>query len=79
MDKIILGNTGLTVSRLCFGGIPFGGTGWRRDPSMEPKDAGKVLKRAFELEINFWDTAEGYKSHPPIGQGLPKDVLSLAL
>jgi len=24
MDKLILGNTGLTVSRLCFGGIPFG-------------------------------------------------------
>ena len=70
MDKIILGNTGLTVSRLCFGGIPFGGTGWRRDPYVEPKDAGKVLKRAFELGINFWDTAEGYKSHPHIGQGL---------
>ena len=60
----------MSVSRLCFGGIPFGGTGWRKDPYVEPRDAAKVLKRAYALGINFWDTAEGYKSQLHIGAGL---------
>ena len=70
MDKCILGCTGLEVSRLCFGTIPFGGKGWRKDPYVAPEEAGKVLKRAHELGLNFWDTAEGYRSHPHIREGL---------
>ena len=70
MDKIILGQTGLEVSRLSFGGIPFGGRGWRKDPYVPPKVAAKVLKRAFDLGINFWDTAERYGSYPHFREGL---------
>jgi len=70
LDKCILGCTGLEVSRLCFGTIPFGGKGWRKDPYVAPEEAGKVLKRAHELGLNFWDTAEGYRSHPHIREGL---------
>jgi aryl-alcohol dehydrogenase-like predicted oxidoreductase len=70
MRKTFLGRTGLEVSRLCFGTIPFGGNGWRRDPIMAPAEAGEVLRKAYELGLNFWDTAEGYGSHPHIREGL---------
>ena len=69
MDRTILGPTGLNVSRLCFGTIPFGERGWRKDPSVAPEEAGKVLRRAFELGLNFWDSAEGYGSHPHVREG----------
>jgi len=49
MDRVVLGNTRLEVSRLCFGGIPFGGRGWRKDPPMPPNQAAKILERDFEL------------------------------
>ena len=70
VKSVILGRTGLKVSRLCFGTIPFGGKSWKKDPYMDPEEAGKVLKRAFDLGINFWDSAEGYGSHPHIKEGL---------
>lgn len=81
MEKILFGRTGLKVSRICFGTIPFGGKGWRKDPYLEPTEAGKVLKRAFELGINFWDTAEGYRSHPHVREGLkyvPREEIILS-
>ena len=70
MDRTVLGSTGLSVSRLCFGTIPFGERGWRKDPPVAPEEAARVLKRAFELGVNFWDTAEGYGSHPHVREGL---------
>lgn len=59
IDRVKFGNTDLRVSRLSFGTIPFGGRGWRRDPAISPEEAGKVLKRAYELGVNYWDSAEG--------------------
>jgi aryl-alcohol dehydrogenase-like predicted oxidoreductase len=70
MKKTFLGCTGLEVSRLCFGTIPFGGNGWRKDPIVAADEAGKVLRKAFEFGLNFWDAAEGYGSHPHIREGL---------
>ena len=26
--------------------------------------ASRILLRGFELGVNFWDTADGYKTHP---------------
>lgn len=70
MDKVVLAGTGLKVSRICFGTIPFGGRGWRGDPYVEPEAAGKILRKAFESGINFWDTAEAYGTHPHVREGL---------
>ena len=70
IPRIVLGRTGLTVSKLVFGTIPLGGTGWRKDPAVAPKEAGKILARAHELGVDWWDTAENYGTHPHVAEGL---------
>ena len=76
-----LGNTGMDVSRLCVGCMSFGdptigmtGQGWALD---EPS-AREVIKRAVELGINFFDTANVYSagtSEEYVGRAL-KDFIS---
>jgi len=56
-----LGNTGLTVSRLCVGCMSFGGAdsgthAW----TLGEDDSRAIIRRALELGINFFDTANGY-------------------
>ena len=57
MKKRKLGNTGLEVSALGLGcmGLSFG-----YGPETKKEDAIKLIRRAFELGINFFDTAEAY-------------------
>lgn len=58
MEYTTLGDTGLTVSRICLGCMSFGVTGDRwtltRDESEE------IIERAIDLGINFFDTANVY-------------------
>lgn len=60
------GPTGLPVSRLCWG------TGLMAvlKHNMSHADAARVLIRGLELGVNFWDTADGYKTHPHVGEAL---------
>jgi len=53
MEKMILGRTGLSVSRSAFGALPI-----QRVPMAE---AVPILRAAFEGGINFFDTARGYQ------------------
>ncbi|MBC7954785.1 MAG: aldo/keto reductase, partial [Cytophagales bacterium] len=54
-----LGSTGLNVSRLCLGMMTYGTSAWR--PWILDEAASKPLvKRAVELGINFFDTADTY-------------------
>jgi len=53
MQFVRLGKTGLKVSRLCFGTMNFG-------KRTDEKDTHRLMDRALELEINFWDTADMY-------------------
>ena len=61
MEYAKLGNTGLDVSRICLGCMSFGDTssgfnGWAVD-----EDASRtIIKRALELGVNFFDTANCY-------------------
>ena len=57
MKKRILGNSGLEVSELGLGcmGLSFG-----YGPATDKTTAIKLLQRAFELGITFFDTAEAY-------------------
>jgi aryl-alcohol dehydrogenase-like predicted oxidoreductase len=48
-----LGRSGLKVSRLCLGTMNFG-------PDTKEADAFKIMDRALELGINFFDTANVY-------------------
>jgi aryl-alcohol dehydrogenase-like predicted oxidoreductase len=62
MQYTLLGNTGLTVSRLAFGAMTF--TAGNRDLGAVYKVgaelAGELVGRALEAGINFFDTADGY-------------------
>jgi aryl-alcohol dehydrogenase-like predicted oxidoreductase len=52
-----LGRTGLMVSEIGFGGWPIGGQMWG---SVEDEDSLAALQRAFDLGVNFYDTADVY-------------------
>ena len=53
MEYVRLGKTGLKVSRICLGTMHFG--------NHTPEDeAIKIMERALDMGINFWDTANVY-------------------
>ncbi|QYK67546.1 aldo/keto reductase [Paenibacillus sp. S02] len=61
MDYIKFGNTGMDVSRVCLGCMSFGdvlpgGHQW----VLNEKNSRPIIKRALELGINFFDTANIY-------------------
>jgi len=59
MEYTRLGNSGLKVSRLCLGMMSYGSTDWRE--WVLPEDAARpFVKRALELGITFFDTADVY-------------------
>jgi hypothetical protein len=53
MQTTRLGRTALEVSRLCLGTMNFG-------PQTTEPDAFRIMDRALELGINFFDTANVY-------------------
>jgi len=53
MQYTRLGRTGLQVSRLCLGTMNFG-------PETGEEDSFRIMDRALEHGINFWDTADVY-------------------
>jgi aryl-alcohol dehydrogenase-like predicted oxidoreductase len=56
-DYIVLKNSNLNVSRLCFGGCPMGRHGWGNTQKDSFIDA---INIAFREGINFFDTADVY-------------------
>jgi aryl-alcohol dehydrogenase-like predicted oxidoreductase len=59
MQYVRLGKTGLRVSRICLGTMTYGSTKWR-DWVLEEEESRPFFKRALELGINFFDTADVY-------------------
>jgi len=59
MEYTRLGSTGLTVSRLCLGCMSYGDPGWR-PWVLEEAASRPFFRRAVELGINFFDTANMY-------------------
>jgi aryl-alcohol dehydrogenase-like predicted oxidoreductase len=74
MRYTTLGTTGLKVSRLCIGCMSFGGPdakgfGW----TLGYEDSRRIIDRAVDLGINFFDTADVYsngKSEEIVGRAL---------
>jgi aryl-alcohol dehydrogenase-like predicted oxidoreductase len=55
------GNTGLFVSELCLGAMTFGEGGiWTNIGGLQQADADKLIGRALDAGINFFDTADVY-------------------
>ncbi|MFA5857994.1 MAG: aldo/keto reductase [Elusimicrobiota bacterium] len=59
MKMAVLGNTGLRVSTLCFGTLPMGPL----ESNISIPEGAKVLRKAFELGVNFVDTAHTYRTY----------------
>ena len=59
MQYVNLGKTGLKVSRLCLGMMTYGSKKLR-EWFLEEKEAKPFVKRALDVGINFFDTADVY-------------------
>jgi aryl-alcohol dehydrogenase-like predicted oxidoreductase len=70
MEYAALGRSGPRVSRVGFGCEPLGGTDWG---AVDAKEAEAAVRRALELGINLFDTADAY------GLGRSEEALSAAL
>lgn len=61
MEYVKLGNTGLDVSPLCLGCMSFGDAQkWTHPWVLNEENSRPIIKRALELGINFFDTANVY-------------------
>ncbi|RKP58215.1 aldo/keto reductase [Cohnella endophytica] len=61
MDYVKLGNTGLDVSRICLGCMSFGeAERWIHQWVLDEEQSRLIIKKALELGINFFDTANVY-------------------
>lgn len=61
MQYTQLGNTGLIVSRLCFGSMTFGiGAGIPALNKVDTDAAQRMVDQALDAGINFFDTADSY-------------------
>lgn len=68
MNRRQLGFSGPTVSRLCFGTLTVGPAQQNLDPAL----AADLFCRAYELGVNFFDTAELYETYHPLSLALKK-------
>ncbi len=57
MPYVRIGNSGLKVSRICLGMMSYGSTKFS-EWVLEEEEARPFVKRALELGINFFDTAD---------------------
>jgi 1-deoxyxylulose-5-phosphate synthase len=72
MDYVNLGKTGLKVSRICLGVMSYGSKTWRQWV-LEEEEARPFLRRALDLGINFFDSADVYSL------GVSEEILGRAM
>lgn len=75
MEYTKLGNTDIEVSKLCVGCMSFGKAGTMHDWTLDEAQSEEVVKRALDLGINFFDTANTYSagtSEEYLGKALKK-------
>jgi aryl-alcohol dehydrogenase-like predicted oxidoreductase len=61
MEYVKLGNTGLDISPVCLGCMGFGNPGLGHHTwVLKEEEARPIIKKALDLGVNFFDTANGY-------------------
>ena len=62
MNYVKLGNTGMDVSPICLGAMSFGSAErWvHNEWALNEEDSRTIIKRALDLGVNFFDTANAY-------------------
>jgi len=73
MDYIRFGHTGMMVSRLCLGTMTYGKPTERWPWALNEEQSRPFIKKALELGINFFDTADVYTA------GASEEVVGRAL
>lgn len=74
MEYVKLGNTGVDVSKICVGCMSFGVPERGIAPwSLNEEDSRPIIKKALELGINFFDTANVYSD------GTSEEIVGRAL
>ncbi len=74
MKYAALGNSGIEVSRLCAGCMSFGDPASKMHAwTLNPEESEALIKRALDLGINFFDTANTYSA------GTSEEYLARAL
>ncbi len=72
MEYVNLGKAGVQVSRICLGAMTYGSKRWR-EWVLEEEESRPFIRRALELGINFFDTADMYSL------GVSEEILGRAL
>lgn len=63
MNYTKLGNSDLTVSRICMGCMGFGDAArGQHSWTLDEEHSRRIIKRGLELGVNFFDTAIAYQS-----------------
>ena len=64
MEYLAYGKTGLEISRLCFG------AGRIKDTCDTVEAGSRLILKALDEGVTFWDTAEGYGTQPHLGEAV---------
>jgi aryl-alcohol dehydrogenase-like predicted oxidoreductase len=72
MQYVNLGKSGLKVSRICLGMMSYGTSQWR-DWVLDEQESRPFVRRALEMGINYFDTADMYS------RGVSEEVTGRAL
>ncbi|PVH89892.1 aldo-keto reductase-like protein [Cadophora sp. DSE1049] len=72
MEYARLGKSGLKISKVIFGCMSFGSSKWQ-EWVIEEKEALPLLKHAYDVGLNTWDTADIYSN------GLSEKIIGKAL
>jgi len=73
MEYVRFGGTGMKVSRICLGCMSYGQKTERWQWALPEEEARPFIKRALELGINFFDTADVYSF------GVSEEILGRAI
>lgn len=73
MEYVRFGNTGMKVSRICLGTMTYGRPTDRWPWALEEEQSRPFIKKALEMGINFFDTADVYS------YGASEEVVGTAL
>ena len=81
-DRIDLGTTGITVSRLAMGtGTNGSGGSSEQTRSLGTDGLAALFKLGFDHGVTFWDTADQYGSHPHLRRalqgGIPREKVTI--
>lgn len=66
MRSVMLGRTGIAVSRLCFGTLTMA----PMQKNLSPEEGARLLLYAYERGVRFLDTADLYETYPHIRRAL---------